>query len=243
MTREWSVLRSGTSSATAVALLLLLAVSTENAAGHGVVIGQNSEGRLSVHIEAAMPVELHPSTIPGVDGWADTEPGITSAEINEPKEDIFLLDLNCNVQFILVSFDPGVQIVTSHVWVPGETFDFGPPFFDYHLVFNIIPGGEIGTTYALRFRLHDTNGVLTDSPEYELLFTPVAAHCHCRGDTNHDKEMSAKDVQSFTDCLMEEHEHFRHADCACADIDADGHVDSTDIEMFVDQLIASESCE
>src|SRR6185436_6271634 len=97
------------------------------ARGHGVVIGQDGDGHLLVHVESPQPLALPLSVFPGVNGWASPEPGITAAEIDEPEEGLFMLAANCNIQFELVSFDPGVQIVTDHVWFAGETYLFGSP--------------------------------------------------------------------------------------------------------------------
>src|ERR1044071_2148648 len=104
---------------------------------HGVSIGRDSAGHLRAVVRVPVPVQLPPSIFPGTPGWADAEPGLASAEIEDPANDLFLLDPNCDIQFILVGMDEGIQIVTDHVWVPGETFEFGQPFFDDHLVFDI----------------------------------------------------------------------------------------------------------
>src|SRR5262245_28175345 len=108
-------------------------LSSTSAWAHGLGIGRTAEGQLHAIVEVPMPCPLPPSPFPGIDGFADAEPGIASLEIDEPDEGLFQLDPDCFVQFELVATDPGLQIVTSHVWVPGETIDFGPPFFDFHL--------------------------------------------------------------------------------------------------------------
>lgn len=227
-------------SALAVAAFFAAPLSTVDA--HGVVIGRNAAGQLRVLIEVPMPIPLPPSPFPGIPGWADAEPGIASAEIDEPSEDLYQLDPNCNVQFELVGTDPGVQIVTSHVWVPGETIDFGAPFFDYHLIFNI-PGGEIGVTYAIRFRLRDLNGVHGDSPLLTLLFTRAATSCSCRGDMDSDAALTGADVQSFIACFTQSAPGEPPGPgCSCADLDADGALDGADVAMFVGRLLASDSC-
>ncbi|GMU32771.1 MAG: hypothetical protein HS101_13025 [Planctomycetia bacterium] len=226
----------------AVATAVILS-RAQFALAHGVVIGQSAAGDLKVHIEVNQPIELPPSVFPGIIGAANASPGIASAEIDESDEDLFLLDPGCDIQFIFIDADPGLQIVTSHVWVPGETFEFGPPFFDGHLVFNI-PAGTVGLIYSLRFRLHDHNGVHADSPIYELSFTPVETVCACRGDTDADKALTGADMQSFIDCLMSTpSEGPVDQACACSDMDGDAALDDHDIEMLVDRLIASETCE
>jgi hypothetical protein len=211
---------------------------------HGVAIGESSAGELTAFIDAHQPVELPPSPFPGITGWAAVEPGIASAEIDEPNNDLFLLDPGCNIQFEFIGADPRLQIVTSHAWVPGETLDFGPPFFDFHLVFNIDVSGEIGTTYALQFKLRDLNGIYTNEPVYTLLFTPVETVCHCRGDLDVDETPSGADIQTFVTCVLESHHLIAHIDeaCFCADLDANGKLNELDIDLFVEKLLASESC-
>lgn len=226
-----------------VAAVAVLLSAAQSAFAHGVVVGQNSSGDLVVHIEVHQPIELPPSIFPGILGWANAEPGIASAELDEPDEDLFQLDDACSVQFIFVGADPGIQIVTSHVWVPGESLEFGPPFFDDHLVFNI-PDGEIGTSYAVQFRLHDLNGVHGDSEVYEIRFTPVDTVCHCRGDTDENDLLTGSDLQPFIDCMMSSPpEGPIEKACSCADIDGDGALDDLDIEMFVDRLLAEAGCD
>lgn len=220
----------------------LLATPLERACAHGVVIGRNAAGQLRALVEVHMPIPLPPSPFPGIPGWADAEPGIASAEIDEPTLDVYQLSADSDVQFELLRADPGIQIVTSHAWAPGETLEFGPPFFDFHLVFDIFDG-RIGATYAIEFRLHDLHGIHADSDVVTLLFTPVANVCACRGDLDADMARTGDDIQPVVACLAAAAagEPLSPA-CACADMDADGTLDSDDIALLVNRLLRSDGC-
>lgn len=206
---------------------------------HGVVIGQDGAANLAVHVSIELPIEVPPSIYPGIEGFADVEPGITSAEVNDPDANLFLLDPASNIQIELVSADPGIQIISPTAWVPGQTFLFGPPFFDYHLVFNM-PDGEFGTVYSVVLRLRDLNHIHAGSPEFVLSFTPVANICHCRGDIVEDESRDAVDVQSFVSCFMQGGSPV--GECACADMNADGELNAVDVEMFVDEILDGHAC-
>jgi len=210
--------------------------------GHGALIGHTAAGQLVARVEVPMPVEVPPSVYPGITGYAGVEPGIASAELDEPAEDLFRLAENCNIQFEVIAFDPGVQIVSDHVWVVGETAVFGPPFFDFHLVFNI-PGGPTGVPYSLQFRLHDLAGVYSDSDIVTLQFAAVETACHCRGDLNADDVRDGRDIQSFVNCMTSavSGEPLVEA-CHCADMDGDGALDDVDIDHFIEHLLAGEAC-
>lgn len=235
-------MRRRTVFASALAGAMLVCALSSEARAHGLVVGRSASGQLKAHVEVSLPVPLPPSPFPGTDGWAGASPGIASAEVDEPQQDLYMLAPNSSIQLILVGADAGIQIVTSHVWVVGEVFDMGPPVFDYHLVYNI-PNGQIGATYAMHFRLHDVNGVHADSPVFTLVFTPVLAPCSCRGDLDDDVALTADDVQSFVAC-MTEHASGGPPDahCACADMDANGALDGEDAHRFVHRLLDSDAC-
>src|SRR5262249_39581036 len=141
-----------------------------------------------------------------------------------------------------IDADPGVQIVTSHVWTPGETLEFGPPVFDFHLVFNI-PGGGFGETFAIHFQVHDLSGIYTDSDLATVLFTPVANTCLCRGDLDADHAPTGLDLQPFIECLLNSPGGPIEAACSCADMDADGAMDGADIDLFVARLLDGTACQ
>ena len=228
---------------TAAAVLAAAVFSTPVAEGHGVIIGRTAAGQLTAHVEVDLPVALPPSAVPGVLGYADFEPGIASAELPEPDADLFQLADNCNIQFELVAMEPGLQIVSDHVWMVGETVLFGPPFFDFHLVFNI-PAGPTGTPYSLQFRLHDLAGVYTDSDLVTLQFVAVETVCHCRGDMGHDHVRDGRDIQAFVDCVTSAVSGQPLVEaCHCADMDGDGAIDDHDVEHFIEHLLAGESCD
>ena len=214
---------------------------TQAARGHGIVIGQDGNGHLLVHVEAPQPLALPLSIFPGIMGWAAPEPGITAAEIDEPQEGLFMLAANSNIQFELVSFDPGVQIVSDHVWVAGETYLFGPPAFDYHLVSNI-PAGDAGEIYELQFKIRDLTGVYTESPVITLVFSAGGA-CHCHGDFDDDHERTGHDIQSFVHCMTHAVPgHPLESECGCADLNGDGALTGADIDMFIDDLLTHPHC-
>lgn len=226
----------------AIVFVALIGPVVQHACAHGVSIGRSAVGQLRVIYRVAMPVLLRPSPFPGINGWADAEPGFASVEVEDPGNDLYFLNPNCDIHFVLVGMDPGVQIVTDHAWVPGEDFEFGAPFFDDHLVFNI-PDGMIGQEYGLQFRLYDASGIHADSPVYTLTFTPAAEACACRGDMNADAARTGADITRFVACLFETPEGSQpDSDCSCADMDGDGALDEADLSLFVAQLLASSAC-
>jgi hypothetical protein len=230
--------------ATLALAIQLQATAARDAIAHGIVIGRSAAGEIHVHVEEEMPVQLPPSVFPGIDGWAGTDPGLTSVEVEEPDHDLFFLDPGCFIRFILVSQDPGIQVFGGlQPLSPGDTIDFGPPFFDFHLVFNIHDDTN-GPTFAVQFRFIDLNGIHADSDIVEVTFTPGMAECHCPADVNDDHALSGDDVQSFVTCWLETPSGEPAApECLCADVDADGHLDDGDVAMFVDRLLGSEPCE
>ena len=52
----------------------------------------------------------------------------------------------------------------------GENFFVGPPYFDTHPIWNLVTGTP-GNTYSLALKLHDVNGVYSDSDPFTLSFT------------------------------------------------------------------------
>lgn len=224
-----------------VAASLCFWMSPNDAFAHGVLIGQNGAGQLILHVESPQPLALPLSIFPNITGWAAVEPGIAAAEADDPGEGLFMLSTNSNIQFELVSFDPGIQIVTDHVWVAGETYLFGPPAFDYHLVFNI-PSGDAGETYELQFKVRDLAGIYTESSILTLVFSAGGA-CHCYGDFDDDHERSGRDIQSFVHCMSHaEPGHPLEAHCGCADLNGDGTLTGADIDMLIDDLLTHPHC-
>ena len=224
-----------------LAAMVLACVASRDVRGHGVLIGHNGAGQLRLHVESPQPLAIPLSIFPNITGWAGVEPGIAAADIDEPGESLFVLAANSNIQFELVSFDPGIQIVTDHVWVAGETYLFGPPAFDYHLVFNI-PAGGAGETYTLQCKVRDLAGIYTDSPVLTLLFSSGGA-CHCFGDFDDDHERSGRDIQSFVHCMSHATPgHPLEAECGCADLNGDGALTGADIDRLIDDLLTHPHC-
>lgn len=226
----------------ALGLICAAVVAPDLVLAHGVLIGRSSSGQLRVVYRVPMPVGLPPSPFPGIKGFADFEPGFASVEVEEPENDLYFLNPGADIHFVLVGMDAGVQIVTDHVWIPGEDFQFGMPFFDDHLVFNI-PEGMIGEEFGLQFRLYDASGIYPDSAVYTLTFTPVAEACTCRGDLDADGARSGGDIQHFIECYLETPEGSApDSDCHCADMDGDGALDEADVSLLVTQLLTSSVC-
>lgn len=221
--------------------MVLACVAPRDVRGHGVLIGHDGAGQLRLHIESPQPLAIPLSIFPNINGWAGVEPGIAAADVDEPGESLFVLSASSNIQFELVSFDPGIQIVTDHVWVPGETYAFGPPAFDYHLVFNI-PAGDAGESYELQFKVRDLAGIYAESPITTLVFSAGGA-CHCFGDFDDDHARTGRDIPTFVHCMMHaEPGHPLEAHCGCADLNGDGALTGADIDMLIDDLLTHPHC-
>ena len=67
-------------------------------------------------------------------------------------------------------------------------------------------------------------------------FWSLASACNCPGDMNGDGIKNGLDVQNFLGCVM------AAGNCACADMNAANGVNLDDVEVFVNDLLAGDSC-
>jgi hypothetical protein len=111
---------------------------------------------------------------PGFPGYATGEVGFHSAAFDQPTNDFFQLSPAADFTFILLAKDDGMEVWNDHgsaYMGVGEAFFIGIPPFDSHPVWDLVSGVP-GRTYALTLKLHDLNGVYTDSTPIVLSFTP-----------------------------------------------------------------------
>jgi len=100
---------------------------------------------------------------------------------------------------------------------------------------------SIGATYSLSGTIgqHDAQvPPVMMGGTFELTggFWVVATVCNCPGDMNGDGLRNGADIQLFTQCVT------NSADCPCADVNAMGGVNSTDVIVFVTDLLAGATC-
>lgn len=146
-----------------------------------IVVGRTGTGQLAVEFDFDTTIGLPPVT--GlITGWALDDPGFTTLESDEPKEDFFTIGAGAQVVFELVSVDPALA-----VWTPGfvhlletagQQFMLGGHEFDVHATFLIDPSHPSFNPnvdlYMLSFRLLDTGSTgYAVSDTYNVTFTPV----------------------------------------------------------------------
>jgi hypothetical protein len=148
--------------------------SEENA----VHVGRSTAGQLKFQVNFPLPFELLPSIFPGKPGYATGDLGIHANDDEDAANDFYLLSPACDLRFILVAKTPGMEVwndTGSGYMAISESFYIGQPFFDTHPLWNIVTGTP-GNTYSVTLKLHDANGVYSDSAPFELSFTPVDFH-------------------------------------------------------------------
>jgi hypothetical protein len=64
---------------------------------------------------------------------------------------------------------------------------------------------------------------------------PDACECGCPGDANGDGRTDGLDVRQFIECIVTS---CSPAGCACADLDANGVMDESDVPLFANALTA-----
>lgn len=156
-------------------IILLIWTSLVASAEDEMVIGHNLLGELKIQIGFDEPLGLPVSVFPGWPGYATGEVGFHSAAFGEPTNDFYQLSPACDLRFILLAKDPGMEVLNDHgsaYMTVGESFFIGPPAFDTHPLWDLV-SGQIGVAYSLTLKIHDVNGVYPDSEPFVLSFTPV----------------------------------------------------------------------
>jgi hypothetical protein len=156
----------------AVALAIMQAVAHEEQV---ILVGRNAAGEIIVDSDFAQPVELPASIFPGISGYATGELAFHSAIVDDPTNDFFQLSSEASFRFVLLAKDPGVEVwndTGSDYMAINDTYRIGASPFDNHPVWNIV-SGTVGSTYSLRLKLQDVNGLYPDSTPFALRFTPM----------------------------------------------------------------------
>ena len=157
--------------AAGIALLTL----AEIAAAHQLLVGRNGANRIVMELDDGPVYDLGPSFIPGIDGFADAEPGFVGNGDDFPAEDFFMIPPTADIEFVLISAEPHIAVWndtgSAHMLV-GETYHVGVGFFHNHPVWHS-PDGTPGEVYELEILLRDRAGLLSDSEVYAIGFRPV----------------------------------------------------------------------
>lgn len=67
-------------------------------------------------------------------------------------------------------------------------------------------------------------------------FWAVSMVCGCPGDMNADGHKDGRDVQEFTSCMIS------GGSCTCADMDGNNVVNTSDVVLYVADLLAGTTC-
>lgn len=159
----------------ATAICLAMRASPALADEDEIHVGHNAASQLKAHVEFAQPLALEASVFPGISGYATGLLGMHSTELDEPAEDFFQLSTAADLRFILVAKDAGMEVWNDHgsgFLQIGETFFIGEPPFDTHPIWNLLTNTP-GITYSLTIKLHDLNGIYSDSDPVGLSFTAL----------------------------------------------------------------------
>jgi hypothetical protein len=182
-----------------LAVALLACVRAACAQGHPEIeIGQDLSGRLKVSFDPARPFVLGRSPFPGIAGFADGSPGVTSLVQDSPADGLFKPASGAKVVMEIVSLDAGLSVWNEDGTVrlqPGQTFTLGSPPFHEHPVWSIAPdpAPAPGSARTVRLRLRDAAGICRESAVFGLRFiadnAPEAYFCpmKCEGDKTYDK--------------------------------------------------------
>jgi hypothetical protein len=142
--------------------------------------GHNAAGQLKAEIGFEPPLGLPVSVFPGIPGYATGEVGFHSTVLDDPTNDFYQLSSAAEFRLILLAKDTGMEVLNDHgsaYMQVGDTFFVGTAPFDTHPLWNLV-NGKPGNSYSLTFKIHDVNGVYTDSDPFKLSFTaapPVLA--------------------------------------------------------------------
>ncbi len=116
---------------------------------------------------------------------------------------------------------------------------------DFEIKWRTIDGGGAtritGGIYELSGTIgqHDADTAAMTGGVYELSggFWAGVPACTCLSDINHDGQRDGRDVEYFLDCILG-----AGSNCACADVDPNSVVDLNDLGLFIDDLLAGETC-
>jgi hypothetical protein len=115
----------------------------------------------------------------------------------------------------------------------------------YEISWSTIDGGGLLNSNGGSYLLSGTIGQadaksppVVSGGSYELTggFWPVTQVCYCPGDLTGDGKKDGRDVQLFVNCVMS------GGTCSCADIDAANGVNLADVPVFVNNLLAGQTC-
>jgi hypothetical protein len=181
----------------AIASVSVSAMAQSAGAGgmHGEIgVGRTSAGQLVAHMHFDQPVVIPRSVFPNITGFATSLVGFENVPLDDPGEDVLMLAANCDISVRLTSADPGAVIYSGlSPLAVGESMVFGPPFFDFHPIFNIpSPAATPGQAFAFRFVLHDAAGVYADSDEFTLAIT-----ASCPADFNLSGQVGVQDIFDY----------------------------------------------
>jgi len=138
-----------------------------------IVVGRNAAGELKIDSDFDQPVVLPVSVFPGIPGYATGELALHSTIQDDPTNDFFQLSTAADFQLILLAKDPGMEVWNGTGYMKtNDTLSVGPSPFDNHPVWNLM-NGTPGNAYSLTLKLHDLNGVYSDSEPFVLSFTPI----------------------------------------------------------------------
>jgi hypothetical protein len=157
-----------------LATVVALGVS-QTSAEEEILVGRSAAGQLKVDVGFTQPLGLAASIFPGISGYATGELGIHSTILDDQTNDFFQLSTAADFRFILLAKDPGAEVWNdrgSGYMGIRELFFVGQAPFDTHPIWNIV-NGTPGNVYSLTLKLHDLNGVYSDSAPFILSFTPL----------------------------------------------------------------------
>ncbi|MGB0714403.1 MAG: PEP-CTERM sorting domain-containing protein [Phycisphaerae bacterium] len=144
-------------------------------------VGVSGTGQLGLEFDFDDIIELPPAD--GlITGWAADDPGFASLDMDEPKEDFFMLGSGAEISFEFISGSPALSVWSpgfgSQVNQMGEQFIIGADEFDVHPTFHIDlndPSYDPNLTdYSLSFRLVDGGSTnYANSEVYSVNFAAV----------------------------------------------------------------------
>jgi len=141
------------------------------------LFGRNATGQIKCVTDFPQPILLPVSIYRGVPGYARADIGLHSTFLDEPAHDFFQFSPDADFQFVLLAKSRGMEVWNDHgsAFLPvGGTFFVGPSQFDTHPMWNIPNLRQIGSL-ALSLKLHDMNGIYSDSDPITLSFKPANA--------------------------------------------------------------------